>query len=79
MPTPPALRLVCVSYPPRHPSATRRARRAAGAAFVLALSACAQSRDGVLIAAAGNWDAGYGEMNKRGIELAVERQVHVGA
>lgn len=62
-----------MSYPPRHPSATRRARRAAGAAFVLALSACAQSRDGVLIAAAGNWDAGYGEMNKRGIELAVEQ------
>jgi branched-chain amino acid transport system substrate-binding protein len=26
----------------------------------------------VLIAAAGNWDEGYGEMSKRGIELAIE-------
>jgi branched-chain amino acid transport system substrate-binding protein len=35
--------------------------------------ACAPPSDAVVIAAAGNWDAGYGAMNKRGIELALEQ------
>lgn len=55
------------------PSIWCRARRAAGAIVLLALGACASSESGVLIAAAGNWDAGYGEMNKRGIDLAIEQ------
>lgn len=54
-------------------SIPRRARRCAVAVVLLALGACTSAGDGVLIAAAGNWDAGYGEMNKRGIELAVEQ------
>jgi len=53
---------------------TRVATRAIVAALALGASAsCAPANDGVLIAAAGNWDAGYGEMNKRGIDLAVEQ------
>jgi branched-chain amino acid transport system substrate-binding protein len=35
--------------------------------------ACARPSDAVVIAAAGNWDAGYGAMNQRGIELALEQ------
>lgn len=42
-------------------------------AAITALTACTSSRDGVTIAAAGNWDAAYGEMNKRGIDLAIEQ------
>jgi branched-chain amino acid transport system substrate-binding protein len=55
---------------PRH----HRARVASlGAlAAILVCASCAPSAEGVQIAAAGNWDEGYGEMNRRGIELAVE-------
>ncbi len=52
---------------------TRLAARAIVAALALSSAACTRANDGVLIAAAGNWDAGYGEMNKRGIDLAVEQ------
>jgi branched-chain amino acid transport system substrate-binding protein len=48
-------------------------RRVFATAALTALTACASSADGVLIAAAGNWDAAYGEMNKRGIDLAIEQ------
>lgn len=66
-------RLVEVTHPSHMPSTSSRLRHAAGAVVLLALAACSSSETGVLIAAAGNWDAGYGEMNKRGIELAVEQ------
>jgi len=38
----------------------------------MAAAACGTPDEGLLIAAAGNWDAAYGEMNKRGIDLAIE-------
>ncbi len=53
--------------------------RQRGARVVLALAlalwgtGCTPASDAVVIAAAGNWDAGYGAMNKRGIELALEQ------
>ncbi|MEP7381822.1 MAG: ABC transporter substrate-binding protein [Gemmatimonadota bacterium] len=46
---------------------------ALAATALLSAAACSPERDGVLIAAAGNWDEGYGVMNKRGIDLAVEQ------
>lgn len=54
-------------------SRSRLCARAGAAALALFAAACAPTHDGVLIAAAGNWDARYGEMNKRGIDLAVEQ------
>ena len=41
-------------------------------AALVALASCSRSRGPVLIAAAGNWNESYGEMNKRGIDLALE-------
>ena len=58
-------------HPHHHPH--RTARAATLAAMLLATVACAPSREGVLIAAAGNWDEAYGVMNRRGIELALEQ------
>ncbi len=66
-------RQVDVRIPVSTPPSRRPARVAFAALALLVAAACAPSRDGVLIAAAGNWDAGYGEMNKRGIDLAVEQ------
>jgi branched-chain amino acid transport system substrate-binding protein len=66
------------------PPSRRPARRALAAlslalaalatlAALAGVAACAPASDGVLIAAAGNWDEEYGAMNKRGIDLAVEQ------
>ncbi|MBK6488893.1 MAG: ABC transporter substrate-binding protein [Gemmatimonadetes bacterium] len=41
-------------------------------ALLVLPAACTPAHEGLLIAAAGNWDEGYGEMNKRGIDLAIE-------
>lgn len=41
-------------------------------AMLMAQAACSSANEGALIAAAGNWDEGYGEMIKRGIDLAIE-------
>lgn len=40
--------------------------------FCLALAACGPERQPVVLGAAGPWDANYGLMNRRGIELALE-------
>lgn len=40
--------------------------------FLFAILACAKSSDPVRLGAAGPWKEGYGAMNKRGIELALE-------
>ena len=43
------------------------------AAFALVASVgCARDHRSVVIAAAGNWDESYGEMNRRGIEFALD-------
>lgn len=73
MPSPTPPRLVGVSHPLYMTALSCHAGRLAAAGLLLALGACNSPGEGVLIAAAGNWDAGYGEMNKRGIELAVEQ------
>lgn len=41
-------------------------------ALCLALGACARDAAPIWIGTAGPWDAGYGQMNKRGIDLALE-------
>lgn len=50
-----------------------RLHRAFTVAALVALAACAPADAGVRIAAAGNWDEAYGEMHKRGIDLAMEQ------
>ena len=47
-------------------------RRAVIALACLATLSCQQSSTGYVIAAAGPWKEGYGQMNRLGIELAVE-------
>lgn len=52
-----------------------RSRLAGGAVavvLVLALGACGRDGDSVKLGAAGPWTEGYGAMNRRGIELAIE-------
>ncbi|HEX4935937.1 MAG TPA: ABC transporter substrate-binding protein [Gemmatimonadaceae bacterium] len=63
---------------PRLSARARRVRATSaavllGAAALATATGCRPSGDTVVIAAAGNWEAAYGAMNKRGIELAVEQ------
>lgn len=65
-------RQVFVRSPPILPH-VRLPVRVAMIVVMLLTAACAPSDEGALIATAGNWDEGYGEMNKRGIDLAIEQ------
>ena len=47
-------------------------RRALIALACLTMLACQQHATGYVIAAAGPWKQGYGQMNRLGIELAVD-------
>lgn len=66
-----------MGHPHRELAPARRVRTTAAtlllsACVAASVAACRPAGESVVIAAAGNWDAAYGEMNKRGIELAIE-------
>ena len=60
----------CIVSIHRHPQWTIRSAIAALA--LLTSTSCAGDKRAVAIAAAGNWGESYGEMNRRGIELALD-------
>ena len=74
---PPSGDEACVSLPECPPRTTRALRKPKTSlvlpAAVLLLAACGSGDSGpIVLGAAGPWTEGYGAMNKRGVELALE-------